>query len=302
MNLDVCLGAAVADPTHRHRVRVQAMEVLGILGQPGRDAQSVGHEHGPSLHARHFRSRRCRAGAICRTWPLSPGQPAISDRSPIPSGPSGRCELEAKSCHARRVRIEIPLFDGFDELDAFGPFEVLAGAGFDVELVGAQAVGRVVSQRGVRIDTTAALGRPDAVIVPGGGWQNRAPEGAWAQVRRRVLPDRLQELAASTRFLASVCTGSMLLAAAGVLDGRYATTNRNALEELRSYNVEVVDERVVDDSTVITAAGLTAGIDLGLWIIERELGTAAADKRARSIEYTRQGRVWLSPQAQPKSQ
>lgn len=200
------------------------------------------------------------------------------------------------------MRIEIPLFDGFDELDAFGPFEVLAGAGFEVELVGAHTAGRVVSQRGVRIDTTAALGRPDAVIVPGGGWQNRAPEGAWAQAQRRGLPDKLQELASSTQFLASVCTGSMLLAAAGVLDGRYATTNRNALDELRGYEVKVVDERVVDDSTVITAGGLTAGIDLGLWIVERELGTAAADKRALSIEYTRQGRVWRSPRSESASQ
>lgn len=200
------------------------------------------------------------------------------------------------------MRIEIPLFDGFDELDVFGPFDVLAGAGFDVELVSVQTIGRVVSQRGVRIDTTSVLGRPDAVVVPGGGWQNRAPEGSWAQAQRRVLPDKLSDLASSAQFLASVCTGSMLLAAAGLLDGHYATTNRNALAELRGYDkVKVLEERVVDDTTVITAGGVTAGIDLGLWIVERELGTAAADQRARSIEYIRQGRVWRPSQAEAPS-
>lgn len=192
------------------------------------------------------------------------------------------------------MRIELPLFDGFDEIDAFGPFEVLAGAGLDVELVGIDRPGIVVSQRGVRLELRSVLGRPDAVVVPGGGWMNRAPEGSWAQARRRTLPDKLAAMAPSVRFLASVCTGSMLLAAAGVLAGRCATTNRGALEELRGYDVEVIEERVVDDGSIITAAGLTAGIDLGLWIVEREQGTAAADQRAHAIEYVRQGRVWRS--------
>lgn len=109
-----------------------------------------------------------------------------------------------------------------------------------------------------------------------------------------MLPAKLAALAPSVEFLASVCTGSMLLAAAGLLTGRRATTNRGALEELRGYGVEVLDERVVDDGTVMTAGGLTAGIDLGLWIVEREQGTAAADRRAHAVEYVRQGRVWRS--------
>lgn len=192
------------------------------------------------------------------------------------------------------MRIEIPLFDGFAEIDAFGPFEVLAGAGVDVALVGVEKTASVTSQRGVSVDVEAVLGQPDAVVVPGGGWMNRAAEGSWAQAERGVLPARLAGLASSVQFLASVCTGSMLLATAGILTGRYATTNRGALEELRGYGVEVLDERVVDDGTVITAGGLTAGIDLGLWIVEREQGTAAADRRAHAVEYVRQGRVWRS--------
>lgn len=192
------------------------------------------------------------------------------------------------------MRAEFVVFDGFDEIDVFGPFETLASGGFEVALVGVERAGRVVSMRGVRLDVEAVLGQPEVLVVPGGGWLNHAPEGSWAQAQRRTLPDRLAELAPTTRIVASVCTGSLLLAAAGLLEGRHATTNRNAFEELRGYGVEVVDERVVDDGLIITAGGLTAGLDLGLWIVERELGTAVADRVCRSIEYVRHGRVWRS--------
>jgi transcriptional regulator GlxA family with amidase domain len=190
------------------------------------------------------------------------------------------------------MRIEIVVFDGFDEIDAFGPFEVLASAGFDVRLVAVAEPNVVVSMRGVRLEVADVLGTPDGVVVPGGGWLDHAPEGSWAQAQRGVLADRLVTAAQSARWLASVCTGGMLLATAGLLDGRYATTNRNAYDELRPYVAEVIDERVVDDGDRITAGALTAGIDLGLWITERELGTAVADRVAASIEYQRVGRVW----------
>jgi transcriptional regulator GlxA family with amidase domain len=193
------------------------------------------------------------------------------------------------------MRIEFVLFDGFDEVDVFGPFEVLATAGFEVELVAPDRPGTVVSMRGIRLDIPTALGTPEGLIVPGGGWLDRAPEGAWAQARRGELPKKLAEVARTARWLGSVCTGAMLLAEAGLLNGRYATTNRGAFTELEPYVAEVIEERVVDDGDRITAAGLTAGIDLGLWITERESGTAKADEVAHTIEYTRQGRVWRAP-------
>ncbi|WFE53742.1 DJ-1/PfpI family protein [Micromonospora sp. WMMD1155] len=183
------------------------------------------------------------------------------------------------------MRIEIVVFDGFDELDVFGPFEVLAMAGFAVELVAVERPGPVRSMRGVQLHVPAVLGQADGVVVPGGGWLNRAAAGTWAQAQHGVLPARLAELAPSTRWLASVCTGSLLLAAAGLLTGRRATTNRNAYEELRAYGVTVLDERVVDDGDLITAGALSAGLDLGLWITEREVGAAAAETVAATIEY-----------------
>jgi len=192
------------------------------------------------------------------------------------------------------MRIEILLYDGFDEIDALGPFEVLS-ANFDVELVSLDRPGTVTTARGLQLVTGAALGRPDGVIVPGGGWQDRATEGAWAQSQRRRLPDTVAELAPDLSWVASVCTGALLLAAAGLLTDRYATTNRRVHDELRPHVREVVDERVVEDGDRITAAGLTAGLDLGLWITERHRGTAAADAVATGMDYHRQGRVWRAP-------
>ncbi|HEY7048453.1 MAG TPA: DJ-1/PfpI family protein [Jatrophihabitantaceae bacterium] len=192
------------------------------------------------------------------------------------------------------MRIEIVVFDGFDEIDAFGPFEVLSSAGLDVAFV-ALDPGDVVSMRGVALRIPSSLGSPDGVVVPGGGWLNHAPEGSWAQAERGVLPARLAEIAASARWLASVCTGSLLLASAGLLSDRYATTNRNAFDELHPHVLDVIAERVVDDGDRITAGGLTAGLDLGLHLVERELGSAVADRVAGSIEYRRQGRVWFAP-------
>ncbi|MFC5834678.1 DJ-1/PfpI family protein [Nonomuraea insulae] len=194
------------------------------------------------------------------------------------------------------MRIEIVVFDGFDELDAFGPFEVLSVAGLTVELVAAERPGPVTSMRSVKIDVPAVLGQgqADGVIVPGGGWLNRAPAGSWAEARHGVLPARLAAVAPATRWMASVCTGGLLLAAAGLLADRQATTNHNAYEELRSYGVEVVEERVVDAGDRITAGALSAGLDLGLWITERELGTGTADRVATAVGYTRTARVYHS--------
>ena len=85
--------------------------------------------------------------------------------------------------------------------------------------------------------------------------------------------------------MASVCTGAMLLAAAGITDGRPATTHHSALEDLRASGAQVIDARVVDDGDVMTAAGITSGIDLALYIVEREAGAEIAERVADEIEY-----------------
>lgn len=193
------------------------------------------------------------------------------------------------------MRIEIVVFDGFDELDAIGPFEAFSSAGFDVELVGVDGPAQVRGSRGARLVVSAGLGQPDAVVVPGGGWLNHAEQGARAEAWRGVLPARIAELTPSLRWVASVCTGGMLLAEAGILRGRTATTNRNALDDLRGYDgVTVLANRVVDDGNIITAGGITSGFDLALHLIGRELGTERADRVAAALEYHRVGDIWQS--------
>ena len=121
--------------------------------------------------------------------------------------------------------------------------------------------------------------------MPGGGWLNRAAEGSWAQVQRRVLPDRLVAAAAELDWIASVCAGGMVLAHAGLLRGRRATTNRSCFAEFAPLVGERVDERVVDDGDIITAGALTSGIDLGLHLVGRFLGADTAQRVARTLEY-----------------
>ncbi|WP_157683720.1 DJ-1/PfpI family protein [Microlunatus soli] len=192
------------------------------------------------------------------------------------------------------LRLQIVVFDGFDEIDVFGPYEMLSVPGIAVELATVGGSTTVRSMRGIVIEPETTLDRCDGIIVPGGGWGNRADAGAWGEAQRGDLAARLIELEPDMPWIASVCSGGMLLASAGLLAGRPATTNRSCYDDLRPLVGEVIDERVVDDGNRITAGALFCGADLGLWIIERELGTAAADRAAAGKAYQRQGRVWHS--------
>ncbi|HEY9291758.1 MAG TPA: thiamine biosynthesis protein ThiJ, partial [Microlunatus sp.] len=97
-------------------------------------------------------------------------------------------------------------------------------------------------------------------------------------------------------WLASVCSGGMVLASAGLFADHAATTNRACFDEFRPLVGELINERVVDDHDRISAGALFSGVDLGLWIVERELGTEAADRVSSGTEYQRQGRVWRAGQ------
>lgn len=201
------------------------------------------------------------------------------------------------------MRTEILLFDGFDDLDALGPNELLrhaarAGAPFDVALVRLDGGERVTSGIGTTLTVDGVLSaRPDLVIVPGGGLLAGRPAGVLAEIERGALPAALARLHADGAVVASVCTGAMLLGAAGLLRGRPATTNRGALDRLRNAGAEAVDARVVDDGDILTAGGVTAGLDLALWLVEREVGAEAAARLAARVEYERQGTVWRRDRA-----
>jgi len=152
---------------------------------------------------------------------------------------------------------EIVLFDGFDELDAIGPYEVLengavAGASLETRLVTLAEPDLVTASHGLRVEPDGTIGRPDLLLVPGGGWTT-ADSGVRAAVGDESLPAAIAERATAGATVASVCTGAMVLAEAGLLEGRPATTHRVATEDLEAAAGEVVDARVVDDGDVLTA-------------------------------------------------
>ena len=198
------------------------------------------------------------------------------------------------------MQIEIVVFDGFDELDALAPYEVLhnaaaAGADFSVSLVSWSGQREVTAAHGLRIvvETRAEdAPRPDLVIIPGGGWNTRSPQGAWAEAQRGEIPRRIHELHALGTTVAAVCTGAMLVAQTGLLKNRPAITHHLAIDDLRAAGAQIVDARVVDDGDVVTAGGVTSGLDLALWLVERFASPAVAKTVERELEYQRSGVVW----------
>ena len=190
---------------------------------------------------------------------------------------------------------DVLVFDGFDDLDAVAPLEILTAAGFPTRLV--RPAGHPVTVRsahGLLLNVELSLGEaPALVVVPGGGW--RDGNGGVRTQATGPLAARLAELHAAGTVLAAVCTGAMLLAAAGVMTGRRAVTNRIALADLAEAGAEVrADARVVDDGDIVTCGGPSAGLDLCIHLVGRFLGEDAAREAADRLEYTPGGPV-LSP-------
>jgi transcriptional regulator GlxA family with amidase domain len=194
------------------------------------------------------------------------------------------------------MQIEIIVFDGFDELDAIGPYEVLRtaevlGADLHADLVGVAGAGTITASHGTRVVVERGpSGTADLVLVPGGGWSGGA-SGARAEAERGDLPALLRREHERGATVGSVCTGAMLLATAGLTEGRPTTTHHSAVDDLRASGARVLDARVVDDGDLITAAGVTSGLDLALWLVEREAGAELAAAVAREIELPGRGDV-----------
>jgi len=192
---------------------------------------------------------------------------------------------------------EIVLFDGFDELDAIGPYEVLengavAGASLETRLVTLAEPDLVTASHGLRVEPDGTIGRPDLLLVPGGGWTT-ADSGVRAAVEdeRTTCPRRSPSAPPPARpsppsVPARWCWPKQVCSRA-----RPATTHRVATEDLEAAAGEVVDARVVDDGDVLTAGGVTAGIDLALWLLEREFGAAIAAAVETEMEHERRGEV-----------
>jgi transcriptional regulator GlxA family with amidase domain len=181
------------------------------------------------------------------------------------------------------MRVAVVVYEGFDELDAIGPLEVLRNAAvmgaadLVVELVNLDGADEVTGSHGLRV-------RPDGRLDPA--------HGAWAEAQRGDLPAAIAAAAQGGAVVATVCTGAMLAATAGLTRGRPAITHHDAVEDLRASGARVVEARVVDDGDLITAGGVTSGIDMALWLVERHFGSELAGAVAAEIEHPRHGEVW----------
>jgi transcriptional regulator GlxA family with amidase domain len=180
------------------------------------------------------------------------------------------------------MNIAIVLYERFTALDAIGPYEVLS------RLPGASVTFAAAVPGPVSTDTGALtvlaersledMPEPDIVLVPGG------PGDVVAHAGAGVL-DWLTKADRTSTWTTSVCTGSLVLAAAGLLDGRRATSHWLAIEELRRLGATPVNERVVFDGKLVTAAGVSAGIDMALMLAALIAGDTVAQAIQLSIEY-----------------
>jgi transcriptional regulator GlxA family with amidase domain len=180
------------------------------------------------------------------------------------------------------MKTVILLFDGITALDAIGPYEVLRSApGWEVSFV-AKEPGEVRTDTGslglIADRALADAGEADIVLVPGG-------RGSRQQLADEEVLDWLRAIDRGTRWTTSVCTGSLVLGAAGLLEGKRATGHWNYLEPLRDYGADPVGGRWVEDGKVITAAGVSAGIDMALHLVGREAGADVAQAIQLGIEY-----------------
>ena len=183
--------------------------------------------------------------------------------------------------------VDILLFDDVEELDFVGPWEVfsvanrLSPGSFPTCLVSTGSAS-IVARYGLRVEGLECLydrNVPRVLLLPGG-------PGRKIVMRDPKLLEYVRRIHAEGSLLTSVCTGAFVLAEAGLLRGKSATTHWSARDELKAYpEVAVVERRYVDEGDIVTSAGISAGIDVSLHLVERFSGTAVARQVARAMEY-----------------
>lgn len=180
------------------------------------------------------------------------------------------------------MEIAILLFERLTALDAIGPYEVLSRIpGATVKFVAAQAgpkrtdVGALALVADYSLDQVAS---PEIVVIPGGPGQS-------ALMNDEPVLNWVRQVHQTSKWTTSVCTGSLVLGAAGLLKGLHATTHWLAYDALRSLGAEPVSERVVIEGKIVTAAGVSAGIDMALTLVARECGDDLAKSIQLGIEY-----------------
>ena len=179
--------------------------------------------------------------------------------------------------------IAIPLYDEFTALDAIGPYEVLSRLpGATVHFLGADGTGPKKTETGMLTILTERpledFPHPEVIVVPGGF-------GTRKLMQDEVTLEWIRGAHATSTWTTSVCTGSLLLGAAGLLEGLQATTHWLELESLRELGAEPVEKRVVRQGKIITAAGVSSGIDMALTLAAEIAGPEWAQGIQLGIEY-----------------
>ena len=186
-------------------------------------------------------------------------------------------------------RVAAVVFQGFEVLDLFGPLEMLSmPAGYFAISIVAEHAGEVESAQGAKVVADHVFTEPpdfDILLVPGG-------RGTRTEVSNPVILEWLRRAEPRALYVATVCTGSALLAKTGLLDGRRATSNKLAFTWVASQGPKVRwvhKARWVEDGKFFTSSGVSAGMDMSLGLIERILGRPASENAARQAEY-----IWNS--------
>jgi putative intracellular protease/amidase len=180
------------------------------------------------------------------------------------------------------MQIAIMLYEGLASLDAIGPFEVLSHLpDSEIVIVGEQRgpIRASGGKLGLLVDATLTeVTNPDVILIPGGS-------GKSALMTDGPVHEWLRAVDATTTWTTSVCTGSLILAAAGLLHGRRATTYWKSIDQLADHGAIPVHERVVIDGKYVTGAGVSAGIDMALTLAAQIAGDTIAQSIQLGIEY-----------------
>ena len=180
------------------------------------------------------------------------------------------------------MRTAILIFDKLTALDAIGPYEVLSRVpGWELTFVAKEAGPKRADTGRLGLTADASLDElpdPEIVLVPGG-------EGNRPMLTDEVVLDWLRSAHETSKWTTSVCTGALVLGAAGLLDGLEATTHWAYRDRLGEYGATPVERRVVEEGKVVTAAGVSAGIDMALTLVAREVGDDVAKAIQLGIEY-----------------
>lgn len=198
------------------------------------------------------------------------------------------------------LRVQILTYDGVEEMDSIGPAEVfdIARVYFDanltVDYVTVDEPRVITMNRGAKmvVEKRWDPRRADIVIVPGGGWRDPSLPGTHVELARGVIPRALADAADGSRTIAGICVGVMLMSAAGLTKNRPCTTHPFAQERLVAEGGVFKKARVVDDRDVVTAGGVTSGIDQALWLLEREFSPDMAVGTEGVLQHERRGSVW----------